>query len=1111
MPKKVPDSAPSGSSNASSNGGSATKAAAKVKTALPPRPSNAAAKKSTSTTGSTTSKFKQASPAVASTSSAYLLPVELRPALFTPPGYPSWVVPWKPPPGIPYTYEAQEAEYWRGHAEAAEEYRQKFMVPLEKLNAEGDARREAEAKARQTTDLDDTGRPRRSKGMHPALADFDTTSYKFDPAEHACLLEEEHRKAVEKLGPGAVKRTSMSHVDEEEWTAPKPAKRRKSSIMPAQHSVAAVEPPVPIQETPMDVDDPPSGQEQALAPAAPEVSVVEDEEPPRATTGGKTLSSMVTVARPSREDTPEEDDEGDEEERPIVPVERSPAPPAPRSPSLDLAPNADDGFSLGSSRASSSGFVIKLVRSTPKAGKAASPAIVPSASPTPPSPAAAPHHRPAEPVPPAAAQDPTPSALQVVPSPSLARHVGRPLADVAPPPISAATPSEVVVAPPTPSAPIYQGAPSERTVVASPSSRPLSRIASELAAPSSPSTQQRGATPSALDQLDAFFGIEEIAPTPSVTPRLQQTSVAPSPPIAAPSYTVSTAEEHRRLPPPPRPRRPSSLPRARKPSPLTHQPSPLRQVDTPPLQATSSTAQTSPASRRSTRAPPQASHASSSVEPQTSLNGSMPAPPLPSGLVAGALSFTASQNGADSPSDLSRLASGLASDPFAQYIASQQAAHLEAQNPNLDFGYETDIGSITRNASPAISASASSKASTPVTGAASLYPPPPPPAAAPAPTRSPASGGKGKGKADAPAKGKKKKRASKASAAADEGDKEQPVCSHCGTTTSPLFRRDPGTGLYICNVSSRLLSLPLAGSRRRSSPSSPYRLFQQACGLYFKAHGHHRPINVVSRAIGPQRIIKRKAAETSTNKNVTIFIDDTPKVAKKPKTAAGGAARGGGGEGSGSSSGGGGATPVGGGGGARGPPSLFQPMPQLTFQAPYNPHVNDDYNSTHYGPNPQQSPPSSSGAIKPTSTAALNGTTLAGLYIHRNDSPFDPSQLRKQAQSPFDLFEGGAEASCSGARKEGGGAGGSTSSTSASASASTTATSHQDDGVGASSSSHLNARGGGANAEGGGGSGTPSHQPGVEREYGGVLSFASEVEFWESQAFGRGAEAGAEG
>ena len=58
------------------------------------------------------------------------------------------------------------------------------------------------------------------------------------------------------------------------------------------------------------------------------------------------------------------------------------------------------------------------------------------------------------------------------------------------------------------------------------------------------------------------------------------------------------------------------------------------------------------------------------------------------------------------------------------------------------------------------------------------------------------------------------------------------TCSNCGTDSSPLFRRD-AEGLYICN----------------------------ACGLYLKSHGHHRPMKVVARGIGENRIAKRKAAQ----------------------------------------------------------------------------------------------------------------------------------------------------------------------------------------------------------------------------------------------------------
>lgn len=810
MPKKVPGSAPSGSSNASSNGGgSATKAGAKVQTAHPPKPYTAAPKKSTSTTGSTTSKF--ASP----NSGAIIKPVELQPAqpaVFVPPGRLPGMPAWEAPPHIPKTYEAQSAEYWRQHNEATEAYKRTLEESRARSWAPPREPSDSSNAGASSTDLDASGRPRRAKGMHPALADFDTTYGAVrDPGSNAGTPLAEPSGAPEEAG--ASKRPRTKTADEEGWTLPKPSnKRRRSSIMPGQQSAAVGELPAPIQEVPMEFDESPA--EVVASRLGQQGQPDEDEEMPRATTGGKTLASMASVARPSREDTPEKEEES-------VPAARSPTPPAPRSPSHDLAPHAGDGISLGSSRASSSGFVIKLVRSTPKAGKAASPVVAPSASPPPPSPSAVPLQQPAEPAPSAvapsvAAQDPTPPAPQIAPSSPVAQQAEDPVAEVPPIPASAPTPLEAAVSPPPTSSSagvatvaVEQGASGETPAVAEPASTPLSRIASEMAAPSSPASQQRGATPSALDQLDAFFGIEEeIAPAPSITPRVQQESVAPSPPVVAPSYPISASGDQRRLPPPPRPRRPSSLPRARKPSPLIPQPSPLRQVDTPPPQSTTSTAQApSSATRSSTRAPPEAT---TSTDAQPARNGSMAAPPLPSGLVGGALSFASSQNGAVSPSDLARLASGLASDPFAQYIASQQAAHLEAQNPNLDFGYDTDIGSITRNPSPAISASASSKASTPLTGGAHLHhPPAPPPPPAPVPAPAPATGGKGKGKAkaDGPAKGKgKKKRASKASAA-DDGDKEQPVCSHCGTTTSPLFRRDPGTGLYICNVSCRSLAL----------------------------------------------------------------------------------------------------------------------------------------------------------------------------------------------------------------------------------------------------------------------------------------------------------------
>ncbi|CDR48211.1 RHTO0S16e03642g1_1 [Rhodotorula toruloides] len=55
------------------------------------------------------------------------------------------------------------------------------------------------------------------------------------------------------------------------------------------------------------------------------------------------------------------------------------------------------------------------------------------------------------------------------------------------------------------------------------------------------------------------------------------------------------------------------------------------------------------------------------------------------------------------------------------------------------------------------------------------------------------------------------------------------TCANCGTSDSPLFRRD-SEGRQLCN----------------------------SCGLYFKTHGHDRPQKVIQRAIGAARVQKRK-------------------------------------------------------------------------------------------------------------------------------------------------------------------------------------------------------------------------------------------------------------
>ncbi|GAA6018993.1 hypothetical protein JCM8202_000634 [Rhodotorula sphaerocarpa] len=58
------------------------------------------------------------------------------------------------------------------------------------------------------------------------------------------------------------------------------------------------------------------------------------------------------------------------------------------------------------------------------------------------------------------------------------------------------------------------------------------------------------------------------------------------------------------------------------------------------------------------------------------------------------------------------------------------------------------------------------------------------------------------------------------------------TCANCGTSDSPLFRRD-SEGRQLCN----------------------------SCGLYFKTHGRDRPQKVIARAIGAARMQKRKQAE----------------------------------------------------------------------------------------------------------------------------------------------------------------------------------------------------------------------------------------------------------
>lgn len=49
------------------------------------------------------------------------------------------------------------------------------------------------------------------------------------------------------------------------------------------------------------------------------------------------------------------------------------------------------------------------------------------------------------------------------------------------------------------------------------------------------------------------------------------------------------------------------------------------------------------------------------------------------------------------------------------------------------------------------------------------------------------------------------------------------VCCNCGTSNTPLWRKDKPTGLLFCN----------------------------ACGIYFKNHGRHRPLELAANAVSP--------------------------------------------------------------------------------------------------------------------------------------------------------------------------------------------------------------------------------------------------------------------
>lgn len=105
---------------------------------------------------------------------------------------------------------------------------------------------------------------------------------------------------------------------------------------------------------------------------------------------------------------------------------------------------------------------------------------------------------------------------------------------------------------------------------------------------------------------------------------------------------------------------------------------------------------------------------------------------------------------------------------------------------------------------------------------------------------------------------------------------DAPYCNNCGITESSLFRRDPsGLEGYVCNACGESSSSELLEVESRLTSRA-------RTGLYFKAHGKQRPSRIVNRGLGSDRVVKRRAIEDrKTGKPVSIFIDDTPDIARK--------------------------------------------------------------------------------------------------------------------------------------------------------------------------------------------------------------------------------------
>ncbi len=59
-----------------------------------------------------------------------------------------------------------------------------------------------------------------------------------------------------------------------------------------------------------------------------------------------------------------------------------------------------------------------------------------------------------------------------------------------------------------------------------------------------------------------------------------------------------------------------------------------------------------------------------------------------------------------------------------------------------------------------------------------------------------------------------------AATAAAAGKPAAKACANCCTVDTPLWRKDPATGIVMCN----------------------------ACGIYYKNHGFHRPLQLIDHA-----------------------------------------------------------------------------------------------------------------------------------------------------------------------------------------------------------------------------------------------------------------------